>query len=109
MYLVSRIEQAQSGRGVRDSSEEVPLSLTIEPRWLEAVTQYCNRRVSLDDVAKVCAAFPELIEVKWVVRDRTDLLYKEVAEAEHSNRSPKSSPKRGKKKTARHWPSGQDR
>lgn len=40
-------------------------SVRADARWLEAVTRYCNRRVTLDDVARVAAACPTWLSASW--------------------------------------------
>ncbi|KAK7194076.1 hypothetical protein NESM_000320300 [Novymonas esmeraldas] len=45
-----------------------PLSVSIEHRWMEAVTRYCRRTCTLDDVARVAMAFPAFVLVRWSLK-----------------------------------------
>lgn len=45
-------------------------SITVDARWLDAVTRYCHFTVTLDDVARVAMVFPELLQVRWSVEQQ---------------------------------------
>ncbi|GET93680.1 hypothetical protein, conserved [Leishmania tarentolae] len=95
MYLVSLIEKAQlgamhyGGGGIPVASENgltgkmvetppvherPPLGhappthcVTIDVRWLDAVTRHSHLTCTMDDVARVAMAFPELVHVRWTL------------------------------------------
>lgn len=92
MYLVTFTEKAQLGAmygrnsataavgtsapssaSVTHEKVDIPVcshSITVEERWLDAVTRYCHFTVSLDDVARVAMVFPALLQVRWSMEAR---------------------------------------
>lgn len=67
MLLVAQIEKAQQRTLLTSqrncASVHSPPSICIDSRWLRAVTQYCTFTVTLDDVARVAASFPEWVRL----------------------------------------------
>ncbi|KPA81702.1 hypothetical protein ABB37_04005 [Leptomonas pyrrhocoris] len=52
---------------------EIPMcshSITVDERWLNAVTRHCHFTVTLDDVARVAMVFPELLRVRWTMEEQ---------------------------------------
>ncbi|CCW70000.1 unnamed protein product [Phytomonas sp. Hart1] len=66
MLLLAHVERAQQGAA---SPQRAAPSVKLSRRWIEAVTYYCGVSVGMDDVAKVAAAFPRWMRVKWGVEE----------------------------------------
>jgi hypothetical protein len=67
-------------------------SITVDSRWLDAVTRYCHCTTTLDDVARVAMVFPALLYVRWSMeqqeRHAIDASYvEELSEQPHESRS----------------------
>ncbi|KPI90562.1 hypothetical protein ABL78_0322 [Leptomonas seymouri] len=71
--LLPRNKSMRSSASAALASVEIPLcchSVTVDERWLGAVTRYCHFTATLDDVARTAMALPELLQVRWTMEEQ---------------------------------------
>ncbi|KAG5489009.1 hypothetical protein JIQ42_00629 [Leishmania sp. Namibia] len=69
MRISSDMASLPPASGGLSASHEQPMhSVAVDDRWLDAVTRYCHFTCSIDDVARVAMAFPELVRVRWTLQ-----------------------------------------